>query len=314
MINRPIIIASRGSKLAMYQSEKVRDELQKNFPWKTFLIEIVRTKGDKVLDVSLSKIGDRDLFSKELEILLLENKADLAVHSLKDIPTDLPAGLTIGAVLKRGEVRDALVSVNGKKLAELDESDIVATSSLRRRAQFMNINSKPSIIDIRGNVDTRIQKMKDGYCTAMIMAAAGLQRLGYDDLIKELIDPLTILPAVSQGAIAIEIREDDHEMASLIKAINHVQTFTAVTAERTFLRTLEGGCQTPIGCFSEISNEKFRITGIVLNLDGSGLIKQTLEGLPADAEKTAFLLAKDLIGKGAGEMIFKIRTSIKNEP
>lgn len=311
MINRTIIIASRGSKLALYQSEKVKDELQKQFPEKSFEIEIVKTKGDKILDVPLSRIGDRDLFSKELEILLLEKKADLAVHSLKDIPTDLPAGLIIGGVLKRGEVRDVLISKNGKKLAELDETDVVATSSLRRRAQIMNLNNKPTLIDIRGNVDTRIQKMKEGYCTAMIMAGAGLQRLGYDDLITEYLDPLTLYPAVSQGAIAIEIREDDNEMASLINEINHHETFTAVTAERTFLRTLEGGCQTPIGCFSEINNEKFRLSGIVLNLDGSGIIKETLEGPATDAEKTAFSLAKDLIGKGAGEMILRIRTSNK---
>lgn len=307
-MSKPVIIASRGSKLAIYQSETVRDELQKHFPETTFRIEIVKTKGDKILDVALSKIGDRDLFSKELEILLLDKKADLAVHSLKDIPTDLPGGLMIGGVLKRGEVRDVLVSINAKKLAELDETDVVATSSLRRRAQFMNINNKPKIIDIRGNVDTRIQKMKDGYCTAMIMAAAGLQRLGYNDLITEMLDPLTIFPAVSQGAIAIEIREDDNEMASLIKEINHQQTFTAVMAERTFLRTLEGGCQTPIGCFSEINNENFRLTGIVLNLDGSEIIKETMEGIPAEAGKTAFLLAQNLIGKGARAMIYKIRT------
>ncbi len=311
MSKQPIIIASRGSKLAIYQSEKVRDELQKQFPEKTFLIEIVKTKGDKVLDVALSRIGDRDLFSKELEILLLEKKADLAVHSLKDIPTDLPEGLIIGAVLERGEVRDVLVSIDGKKLAELDETDIVATSSLRRRAQFMNINNKPRIIDIRGNVDTRIQKMKDGYCTALIMAAAGLQRLGYDNLITEFLDPLTIFPAVSQGAIAVEIREDDTEMACLIKAINHLETFTAVTAERTFLRTLEGGCQTPIGCFSEIDNEKFRLTGLVMNLDGSGMIKESVEGSINDAENTALRLAKSLIGKGAGEMIINIKAANK---
>lgn len=307
MNNKSVIIASRGSKLALYQSERVKYELEKYHPEKTFEIKIIKTKGDKILDVALSKIGDRDLFSKELEILLLENKADMAVHSLKDIPTELPDGLIIGAVLERGEVRDALVSINGKRLAELDESDTVATSSLRRRAQLMNLNSRPQIIDIRGNVDTRMQKMYEGNCTAMIMAAAGLQRLGYDDKITEILDPQIMFPAVSQGAIAIEIRKDDNETASVISAINHHLTFVCVGAERAFLRALEGGCQTPIGCFSEINNETFRLTGIVLNLNGSGIIKGSMEGTLADAEKTALMLAGSLIQKGAGAIIQKIR-------
>lgn len=307
MNNGSVIIASRGSKLAIYQSEKVKAELEKYYPGEVFEIRIIKTKGDKILDVALSKIGDRDLFSKELENLLLENKADLAVHSLKDIPTDLPEGLTIGGVLERGEVRDALVSINGKRLAELDESDIVATSSLRRRAQLMNLNHKPRIIDIRGNVDTRMQKMDEGYCTAMIMAAAGLQRLGYEGMISEMLDPFIIFPAVSQGAIAIEIRNDDHVMAPMVKAINHEPTFTAVTAERTFLRTLEGGCQVPIGCFSQIYHGSFKITGFVSNLDGSGMIKDSLEDGLGNAEKTAMKLAQHFLEKGAGEMIRKIR-------
>jgi hydroxymethylbilane synthase len=171
----------------------------------------------------------------------------------------------------------------------------------------MNLNSRPQIMDIRGNVDTRMQKMYEGNCTAMIMAAAGLQRLGYDDKITEILDPQIMFPAVSQGAIAIEIRKDDNETASVISAINHHLTFVCVGAERAFLRALEGGCQTPIGCFSEINNETFRLTGIVLNLNGSGIIKGSMEGTLADAEKTALMLAGSLIQKGAGAIIQKIR-------
>ena len=212
MINRPVIIATRGSKLALYQSNKVKEELEKHFPSMTFEIKIITTKGDKILDVALSKIGDRDLFTKELENALLNNEADLAVHSLKDIPTDLPEGLTISGVLERADVRDALVSINGKKLADLDENDTVATSSLRRKAQLLHFNSKLKIIDIRGNVDSRIEKMASGYCTAQIMAVAGLERLGYQYRISEILDPKVMVPAVSQGAIAIETRDNDPEI------------------------------------------------------------------------------------------------------
>jgi len=308
MTDRPVRIATRGSKLALYQSYKVKEELEKHFPEKVFKILIIKTKGDKILDVALSKIGDKGLFTRELENSLFQNEADMAVHSLKDMPTELPEGLTLGGVLERGEVRDALVSINGKKLSELDETDIVATSSLRRKAQLLHFNSKLRIVDIRGNVDTRVQKMEEGFCTALIMAAAGLQRLGYQDKISEILDPAIMAPAVSQGAIAIEIRENDYETESLILEINHVPSFIAVKAERVFLSTLEGGCQVPIGCFSESDGKKFKISGIVSYIDGSVMLKDSVEGEINTAEKTALMLAKRFLDKGAQEMIRKIRT------
>lgn len=307
MTDHTVRIASRGSKLAIYQSHKVKEELENRFPGKTFEIHIIKTKGDKILDVALSKIGDKDLFTKELENSLLQNEADLAVHSLKDIPTELPEGLIIGGVLPRGEVRDALVSINGKKLIELDETDIVATSSLRRKAQLLHFNNKLRIVDIRGNVDTRLQKMDEGYCTAMIMAVAGLERLGYHDRISEILDPDIMTPAVGQGAIAIEIRNDDHETESMILEINHIPTFIAVKAERSFLSALEGGCQVPIGCFSESYGNKFKISGVVSDIDGSVLMRDSEEGEFRTAEKTALLLAKRFLDKGAKGMIHKIR-------
>ncbi|MFA5816605.1 MAG: hydroxymethylbilane synthase [Bacteroidales bacterium] len=308
MSNLPVKIATRGSKLALYQSHKVKEELEKRFPGKAFEIQIIKTKGDKILDVALSKIGDKGLFTRELENSLLQHEADMAVHSLKDMPTELPEGLTLGGVLERGEVRDALVSIHGKKLAELDETDIVATSSLRRKAQLLHFNSKLRIVDIRGNVDTRLKKMAEGYCTAMIMAGAGLQRLGYHDIISEILDPAIMVPAVSQGAIAIEIRVNDPEIESLMKEISHLPTFIAVKAERIFLRALEGGCQIPIGCFSQLSHGSFKITGFVSNLDGSGMLKDSMEGEIGNAEKTALMLAQRFLEKGAQEMIRKIRT------
>jgi hydroxymethylbilane synthase len=307
MTDSPVKIATRGSKLALWQANRVKEELEKLFPEKIFMLHVLKTKGDKILDVSLSKIGDKGLFTRELEDSLLNNEADMAVHSLKDMPTALPAGLVIAGVLKRGEFRDALVSLNGKKLADLDKTDIVATSSLRRKAQISNFNNKPAIVDIRGNVDTRLRKMEEGYCTAMIMAAAGLQRLGFHDKITEILDPSIMVPAVSQGAIAIEIRENDNKITPLISAINDTATFTAVNAERIFLNALEGGCQVPIGCFSETDGKKFKISGLVSNIDGSVMLRDSAEGETEAAGETALLLAKKFLDKGAKKIIEEIR-------
>jgi hydroxymethylbilane synthase len=217
--------------------------------------------------------------------------------------------LKLGGVLERGEVRDALVSIHGKKLHELDTSDVVATSSLRRKAQLLHFNTQLKVIDIRGNVDTRLKKMTEGYCTAMIMASAGLQRLGHQDKISEILDPEVMIPAVSQGAIAIEIRENDPEMEMQIGQINHLPTFRAISAERAFLHELEGGCQIPIGCFSQVDKDVFRISGFVANVDGSEMLKDTITGPEAEAEKSAISLARRFLARGADEMIRKIRST-----
>jgi hydroxymethylbilane synthase len=306
-----ITIATRGSKLALYQAHKVKEELERKVPGKIVEIKIIKTKGDKILDVALSKIGDKGLFTKELENSLLAGETDLAVHSLKDIPTELPQGLMLGGVLERAEFCDALVSKNGKQLHQLDETDIIATSSLRRKAQLLHLNPKLKIVDIRGNIDTRLQKMHDGYCTAMIMASAGLQRLGYQDRITEVIDPEMIIPAVGQGAIAIEIRENDPGIQSLIDQINHRPTLLAVLAERVFLRTLEGGCQVPVGCYSKVADERYKITGFVSDLDGSQMLKDSMEGNLSEALEIARALAESFCRKGALKIIQKIR-SINN--
>lgn len=291
----------------MYQTGKVKEALESAFPGQEFDIRIVKTRGDKILDVALSRIGDKGLFTKELEVMLLEGEADLAVHSLKDMPTELPEGLAIAGVLERADVRDALISATGKNLDALDETDVIATSSLRRKAQLLHFNPALHIVDIRGNVDTRLQKMAEGYCTATVMAAAGLIRLGFGDRITQLLDPGTMLPAAAQGAIAIEIRKSDPVMAPLIARINHIPTWTAVQAERTFLNALEGGCQIPIGCHSEISDRTYRITGFVSDLDGRQRLKDSIEGSPEDSIRLALALADRFLIAGAREMIHKIR-------
>jgi hydroxymethylbilane synthase len=307
MSNRPLFIASRGSRLALYQSNQVKEELERAFPDREFDIRIVKTKGDKILDVALSRIGDKGLFTKELEVMLQQNEADLAVHSMKDMPTELPEGLEIAGVLERADVRDALISRAGKSLGELDETDVVATSSLRRKAQLLHLNPRLNIVDIRGNVDTRLKKITEGYCTATVMAAAGLLRLGYGDRITQMLDPQTMLPAAAQGAIAIEIRKDDPILAPMIARINHQATWTAVLAERIFLHALEGGCQIPIGCWSEAEGSTYRITGFVSDLDGRVQLKDTLSGNLSDAAQLALELAGKFLNAGAREMIQKIR-------
>jgi hydroxymethylbilane synthase len=308
MIKNTIRIGTRGSKLALYQAYRVKDELQNHFPDISFSIEIIKTKGDKILDVPLSKIGDKGLFTKEIEESLFKHEIDLAVHSLKDLPTKFPEGAKLGAVLKRGEVRDALVSADGRKIENLTSNDVIATSSLRRKAQLLRINKDFKIVEIRGNVNTRIRKMQEGYCNAMIMSAAGLQRLEMDGFISECLDPEMMIPACSQGAIAIEIRENDKDIDELVSEINDRETLIAVEAERAFLRTLEGGCQIPVGSYSTLKGDQFKITGFISSIDGSSFIRDSIEGDAEQAADLAVKLAKKLYEKGGDEILKEIRT------
>jgi hydroxymethylbilane synthase len=307
-MGKTIRIGTRGSQLALYQANKVKFELEQKFPNQSFEIEIIKTKGDIILDVALSKIGDKGLFTKEIEIALVEGKVDLAVHSLKDLPTNLPDGLMLGGVLKRGEFRDALVSISGKKVSELDENDVIATSSLRRKAQLLAINPKFKIVDIRGNVNTRIQKMKDGHCTAMVMAAAGLQRIGFENQISEIIDEKMIIPAVSQGIIAIETRQNDNYIKTFIDKVTDDETLVAAKAERCFLNVLEGGCQVPVGCYTKIEGENFTISGFISMPDGTDVIKGSFTGNLSESENIAMNLALSFFDKGARKITDYIRT------
>lgn len=307
MSHKTIRIGTRGSQLALYQAKRVKEEIEKHHPLQLVEIKIIKTKGDKILDVALSKIGDKGLFTKELEIELINGNIDIAVHSLKDLPTRFPDALTLGGVLERGEYRDALVHVHGKKLHELNENDVIATSSLRRRALLLRYKPSFKIVDIRGNVNTRLQKMQDGHCTAMIMAAAGLQRLELDHLITEILDADIFIPAVSQGAIAIEIRKNDHQLTEILAPVIHHPTLQAVDAERTFLRILEGGCQVPIGCFTELNGDLFKIKGFVSNLDATVILKDELIGPANHSTELATKLANSFIQQGSEQILEKIR-------
>ncbi len=314
MSNPTIKIGTRGSKLALYQAFLVQEELQKHYPDTTFVIEIIKTKGDQILDVALSKIGDKGLFTKEMETALFNGDIDMAVHSLKDLPTRFPEGAKLGAVLKRGDIRDALISLDGRKVKDLTSSDVIATSSLRRKAQLLRINPNFKIIEIRGNVNTRIRKMQEGYCDVMVMAGAGLQRLEMGEYISELFDPELMIPACSQGAIAVEIRENDPATEELVSKINHTESFAATEAERTFLGTLEGGCQIPVGSYTTINGDKFKITGFISSIDGSKFLRESAEGVLSDAVYLSAKLAKSLYNQGGAQILSEIRTETLANP
>ena len=307
MEKKTIRIGTRGSRLALYQAELTREKLLDRFPEVSVEIRVIRTKGDKILDVALSKIGDKGLFTKEIENALLDNHVDIAVHSLKDLPTALPEGLKLGAVLERAEFRDALVSRDGRTLDELSEKDVIATSSLRRKASLLRYNKNLRIVDIRGNVNTRIRKMEEGYCDAMIMAAAGLQRLNLDNYITEIINPEIIIPAVSQGIIALESRIDDEATEIYLQGINHPGTWTAGEAERGFLRAIEGGCQVPVGCFSKMTGEHLFLTGFVASMDGDVYLLETESGSVNEPRAVGEKLAKKLLARGAAKIMEEIR-------
>ncbi|MFW5754739.1 MAG: hydroxymethylbilane synthase [Marinilabiliaceae bacterium] len=307
MSDKTIRIGTRKSDLAMWQAREVSEALTRAFPGLNVEIVKISTKGDAVLDVALSKIGDKGLFTREIEQALIEGRIDMAVHSLKDLPTALPEGLVVGGVLPRGEVRDVLISNRGFSLEEMPDGARVGTSSLRRQAQLLHFNPGLEVVDIRGNVNTRLRKMKEGHCDALLMAGAGILRLGLDDEISGFVDPSVILPAVSQGAVAVEIRGNDPEIEAFLKDINDASTWKCTMAERAFLRTIEGGCQVPVGCYSEMSDSTIRLTGMVASVDGKKLLRESVEGDLENAETMASGLAESLLLQGGKEILDQIR-------
>jgi len=310
---RTIRIGSRKSELAKVQTYWVQEQLQKHFPDINFEVELMSTQGDKILDVALSKIGDKGLFTKELEVGMLNNEIDLAVHSLKDLPTKLPEGLMLGCVSERVDPADALV-VNAKHLDKqldtLPEGAIVGTSSLRRLAQLRYHYPHLSFKDIRGNVNTRLAKLDAGEFDAIILAVAGLQRLGMSDRVHQVIPAEISLHAVGQGALGIECREGDSDVLYVIKALEDATTRDRCYAERAFLRELEGGCQVPIGVNTKIEGETLTLVGMVASLDGKQLIKDSVDGTPSQAEDLGRELAQKLRAAGAGEILAEIFSQI----
>ncbi|MGB3513562.1 MAG: hydroxymethylbilane synthase [Microcoleaceae cyanobacterium] len=310
---RTVRIGSRKSQLALVQTYWVQEQLQKNFPDITFEVHTMSTQGDKILDVPLAKIGDKGLFTKELEVGMLQNETDLAVHSLKDLPTNLPEGLMLGCVTERENPADALVvheKFPDKQLDALPEGAVIGTSSLRRLAQLRHHFPHLEFKDVRGNLNTRLAKLDAGEYDAIILAFAGLHRLGMGERIHQVIPAEISLHAVGQGALGIECRAGDTDILNLLKSLEHTPTAQRCDAERAFLRELEGGCQVPIGVNTEIAGEQLTLTGIVASLDGQKLVKDVVTGATSDAEKLGIELAKKLREQGAQEILDKILAEI----
>lgn len=311
---RTIRIGSRKSQLALVQTYWVQEQLQKSFPDRTFEVHTMSTQGDKILDVALAKIGDKALFTKELEVGMLSHEIDLAVHSLKDLPTQLPNGLVLGVVTERENPADALVvhaKHQDKQIDTLPEGAVVGTSSLRRLAQLRHHFPHLAFKDIRGNLNTRLAKLDAGEYDAIILAVAGLQRLGMSDRIHQVLPDSVSLHAVGQGALGIECRADDTEVLSLIKVIEHVPTRDRTLAERAFLRKLEGGCQVPIGVNTHLDGDTLTLTGIVASVDGKQLVKDTVTGAASEPEQLGIQLAQRLRQQGAQEILDEIFAQIQ---
>ncbi len=320
-----ILIGTRGSKLALWQAEWVKSELQRLYPDLVIKLNKIKTTGDKILDVPLAKIGGKGLFVKEIEEALLGHDADIAVHSMKDVPTEFPENLHLSVICKREDPRDAFLSqIRNSQLAirnfrELPQGAIVGTSSLRRSCQLLNIRPDLKIQQLRGNLDTRVRKLNEGQFEAIIVAAAGVKRLGLQKRITEILPVDISLPAIGQGAIGIESRIDDEFINNLIAPLNHPETSICVKAERAFLKRLEGGCQVPIAAYAQIrqisKNSKFEIRnsklkiimdGLVGNITGDKIIKGHIEGSTDQAESLGTQMAEDILSRGAQEILDEV--------
>ncbi|MBO8172520.1 MAG: hydroxymethylbilane synthase [Bacillaceae bacterium] len=308
---KKIVIGSRQSELAMTQTRWVIDRLQKLAPDYEFEVKKIVTKGDRILDVTLSKVGGKGLFVKEIEQAMLDGEIDMAVHSMKDMPAELPDGLVIGSVPERVDPRDVLISKTGATLDQLPEGAIIGTSSLRRGAQMKAYRPDFQIKPVRGNVGTRLRKLEEEDYDAIILAAAGMERLNWDEKVITQYLPVEIsLPAVGQGALAVECREDDHTLLELLAQLNHPLTQLTVEAERAFLHTLEGGCQVPIGAYATLSGDptgdyQIHLTGFVASPDGSELLKESMTG--REPGKLGKDLAASLAEKGAEHILERFR-------
>ena len=306
-MNRKFVIGSRGSELALWQANFIKSELEKNNNNISVEIKIIKTTGDKITDVALSKIGDKSLFTKELENELLNNNINIAVHSLKDLQTQLPRELKLGAVTKRHPVEDVLIAKEKNiSLKNLKKKAVVATGSLRRKSQLLNIRPDINVVELRGNVPTRIEKFLNSEWDAIILARAGVERLGLEKNISSFIDADEILPAVGQGALGIEIRESDKETENILKQIHDQETYYAVLAERSLLRTLEGGCQVPIGTYSEIKVNELFMKAYVGSVNGKIAFRDNISGNKNDAEKLGKQLADKLLNAGAKGILDEI--------
>jgi hydroxymethylbilane synthase len=312
MDNRRIIIGTRGSKLALWQAEWVKSALLRLHPGLEVELNKIKTTGDKILDVPLAKVGGKGLFVKEIEEALLNGGADLAVHSMKDVPTDFPEGLHLPVICKREDPRDAFITKKEnnawrtKSFKDLPHGATIGTSSLRRACQLLSLRPDLKIEQLRGNLDTRLRKLDEGQFDAIILAAAGVKRLGWADRITEIISTEISLPAIGQGAIGIECRSGDEVINGLIAPLNHPETSVCVRAERALLRKLEGGCQVPIAAHARLAEAMIVMDGLVGSVSGDRIIRGHLQGSAANAESLGIILAEDILSRGAKEILDEV--------
>ena len=306
MKSHKIIIGSRGSQLALWQANWVKSQLENLHGNADISIRVITTSGDKIKDVPLSKIGGKGLFVKEIEEALLAKEIDLAVHSMKDVPIEIPSQLEISIITKRENPLDALISKNGKKLADLPQGATIGTSSLRRSSQLLNHRNDFKIHPLRGNVDTRLKKVEEGKYDAILLASAGLNRLGWSNRITEEISHEIIIPAMGQGALGIETRLGDSKTYNFISSLNHEQTNYEVSAERALVGKLDGGCQVPIGAYAKIEGNLITLKGLVASLDGKIIYKSEIVGPIDDAINIGQDLGEELLKMGANEILEKL--------
>jgi len=301
-------VGTRSSKLALWQAEWVRSALKQKFPAQAVELIKIKTKGDKILDVPLAKVGGKGLFVKEIEQALLDRRIDVAVHSMKDMPAEIPDGLCIGAVPQREKAADVLISKSGRLLTELRRGAVIGTSSLRRAAQLRHARPDLEIVPLRGNLDTRLKKLDTGDLDAVVLAAAGVIRLNLEHRITQYLDAEIVLPAVGQGALCIEIRQSDPNIASMVSALDHPDSRAVITGERAFLNRLGGSCQVPIAGHGEIQDGLFHLTGLVADLDGSHMFKSSLSGPAASSASVGIDLAEQLLARGADRILQALQT------
>ncbi|MBA4496296.1 hydroxymethylbilane synthase [Paenactinomyces guangxiensis] len=305
---RPLVVGTRKSELALTQTNWVVNRLQEVCPGLDVSLEKIVTKGDRILNVTLSKVGGKGLFVKEIEQALLDGRIDFAVHSMKDMPAVMPKGLVIGAIPVRENPHDCLISRDGSTLSDLPSGAVVGTSSLRRQAQILACRPDLTVEPVRGNLGTRISKMKNGQFDAIILAAAGLSRMDWQEKINQELSFDQMLPAVGQGALAIQCREDDRELLEALQKINHEETARAVRAERAFLQSFQGGCHLPLAGYAAVTGERVRLTGLVAQPDGKKIIKATMEG--QDEWALGKQLANKLADEGAAELLATVREGL----
>ncbi len=299
-------IGTRGSQLALFQANWVKDQLVRTRPDLNVTLIKIKTTGDKIQDAPLAKIGGKGLFVKEIEEALIQKRIDLAVHSIKDVPTEFPRGLHLSAVTQREDPRDVFISRDGKTLKDLSHNAKIGTSSLRRQAQLLHFRSDFELVPLRGNLDTRLKKLKTMNLDGIVLALAGVKRLGLEERVTEIIPTDISLPAIGQGALGIETRIDDKEVEGQIRFLNDQDSSVAVTAERAFLKKLEGGCQVPLAAYARSVGRTLHVDGLVGSIDGKRLIRHHVEGPIEDAESLGTDLAEILLGKGAKEILDEV--------